>query len=70
MPGALKQIRAAKCAAGLALGLDVAPEAVIPYLADADLALLIETRLSVKGEALDPATPGRRRTGKSTLAQI
>ena len=48
-PAALQRIHQAECAAALALGLDIAPETLIPYLELVDLFLIMGTPMGVKG---------------------
>jgi ribulose-phosphate 3-epimerase len=48
-PVALQKIRQCGAGAGLALGLDVAPESVLPYLEMVDIVLIMGTPMGVKG---------------------
>jgi ribulose-phosphate 3-epimerase len=66
---ALDAIRAAGTAAGLAIGLDIAPEALVPYLYQIDLVLMMGTRLGVKGQELDAAACDRIRILRRLLHQ-
>jgi ribulose-phosphate 3-epimerase len=59
VPAALARIRHAGRATGLALGLDVSPEATVPYLDQVDLVTLMGTRIGVKGQDLDAAACAR-----------
>jgi len=49
---ALAKIRHANCRAGLALGLDVAPDVIIPHLSQIDIVVMMGTALGVKGQGL------------------
>ncbi len=49
VPSALTMIKNAGLAAGLALGLDVLPESIAPYLDLVDLVLMLGTPMGVKG---------------------
>jgi ribulose-phosphate 3-epimerase len=66
---ALEAIRAAGAAAGLAIGLDMAPEALVPYLSQINLVLMMGTRLGVKGQELDAAACERIRKLRRLLHQ-
>jgi ribulose-phosphate 3-epimerase len=52
-PAALQAVRQAGAGAGLALGLDVPPEQVLPYLEMLDLVIMMGTLIGVKG--VDPS---------------
>lgn len=52
-PAALHRIRSRGAAAGLCLGLDIAPESILPYLELVDLVLMMGTPMGVKG--VDPS---------------
>ena len=66
---ALDAIHSAGKGAGLALGLDVAPEAIIPYLDRLDLVVMMGTRLGVKGQDLDASACDRLRSVRRLLTQ-
>jgi ribulose-phosphate 3-epimerase len=48
-PAALHRIRARGAAAGLCLGLDIAPESILAYLELVDLVLMMGTPMGIKG---------------------
>lgn len=54
VPAALQRIRSQGAAAGIALGLDVDPFAIQPYLEMLDLVLMMGTPMGVKG--VEPST--------------
>jgi ribulose-phosphate 3-epimerase len=66
---ALDAIRRAGKRAGLAIGLDVAPEVLIPYFDQIDLVVMMGTRLGIKGQDLDPTTCERIRFLRQLLTQ-
>jgi ribulose-phosphate 3-epimerase len=53
-PAALQAIRQAGAGAGLALGLDVLPEQVLPYLEMLDLVIMMGTLIGIKGVEPSP----------------
>jgi ribulose-phosphate 3-epimerase len=48
-PAALQRIHQAGCAAGLAIGLDIPPESILPYLELIEAVLIMGTPMGVKG---------------------
>lgn len=56
---ALHRIRNCGKAAGLALTLDTAPDAVVPYLGTIGVVVMICTPLGTKGSSMNPKAPGR-----------
>lgn len=59
VPDALERIRRHGRAAGLAIQLDSSTDAVIPYLGDVELVLMMGTRLGLKGQDLAPTACAR-----------
>ena len=68
VPAALDQIRSAGKSAGMSIGLETSPEAVIPYLDRLDLITLMGTRVGVKGQDLDAGACDRMRTMREIIA--
>ena len=66
---ALAAIQTAGKSAGLAIGLDTAPEMLVPYLDQIDLVVMMGTRLGVKGQELDPRACERIQTMRQMLMQ-
>jgi ribulose-phosphate 3-epimerase len=60
-PAALQAIRQAGAGAGLALGLDMPPEQVLPYLEMLDLVVMMGTLIGVKGVEPSPLACQRLR---------
>lgn len=54
VPAALDAARKAGAATGLALGLDVNPESIVPYLGLVDLVLMMGTPMGIKGVEPSP----------------
>jgi ribulose-phosphate 3-epimerase len=67
MPAALEAARRAGAAAGIALGLDVIPETIEPYLELIDLLLVMGTPMGVKGVKPSPLVYSRVRQLKSMV---
>lgn len=68
-PAALAAARRAGAAAGLAMGLDVQPETILPYLELVDLVLVMGTPLGVKGVKPSIYVYDRVRKVKSMVRQ-
>ncbi|HEX9013042.1 MAG TPA: ribulose-phosphate 3-epimerase [Anaerolineaceae bacterium] len=60
-PAALQKIHNCGASAGIALGLDVNPDSILPYLEMADLVLMMGTAMGVKG--VDPSRYAYSRIG-------
>jgi ribulose-phosphate 3-epimerase len=60
-PAALQKIRQSGAAAGLCLGLDVAPASIVPYLELVDVVLMMGTPMGVKG--VEPSKLAYQRVG-------
>lgn len=67
---AIRRIHEQQRAAGLAVGLDVGPEAVAPYLVDVDLVLMMGTPLGIKGLDLAPSACPRIEEMRSILRDL
>lgn len=67
-PASLTMIRDAGKAAGLALGLDVLPESVAPYLDLVDLVLMLGTPMGIKGVEPSRFAFDRARRMKQVIA--
>ncbi len=65
---ALRRIRDHGKAAGLALTLDAAPDAVVPHLGAVDAVVMIGTPLGTKGSSMHPTAPGRIAALRRVLA--
>jgi ribulose-phosphate 3-epimerase len=61
-PAALQKIRQCGAAAGLCLGLDVAPASIVPYLDLVDVVLMMGTPMGVKG--VEPSRHAYQRVGE------
>lgn len=68
-PAAFAAVRRAGAAAGLAMGLDVQPETILPYLELVDLVLVMGTPLGVKGVKPSSYVYDRVRKVKSMVHQ-
>lgn len=68
-PAAIAAARRAGAAAGLAIGLDVLPETILPYLELVDLILVMGTPLGVKGVLPSSYVYNRIRTIKTMIHQ-
>ena len=69
VPTALDQIRCANVTAGLALGLEVSPEAIIPYFDRIELITMMGTQVGVKGQDLSPQACPRIQTMRQLVRQ-
>jgi len=69
MPAALDAIRSAGAASGVAMGLDVVPETIEPYLELTDLILVMGTPMGVKGVKPSPYVYERVSRIKSMVAR-
>jgi ribulose-phosphate 3-epimerase len=67
-PAALQAIRRGGAGAGLALGLDVPPEQVLPYLELLDLVILMGTLIGVKGVEPSPYACQRLQRMRALIA--
>jgi len=67
VPAALSAARKAGAATGLALGLDINPESVVPYLGLVDLGLMMGTPMGIKGVEPSPYAFERMRKMKSLV---
>ena len=63
----LELIRQAGKSAGIALSLDVEPDAVVPYLESVDLVLMMGTTLGIKGVGLSPQAIPRIQTVRQLI---
>jgi ribulose-phosphate 3-epimerase len=66
-PAALEAARRAGAAAGIALGLDVLPETIEPYLELVDMVLMMGTPMGVKGVKPSPSVYQRIQRMKSIV---
>jgi ribulose-phosphate 3-epimerase len=69
-PAALQAIRRAGVGAGLAIGLDVPPEQVLPYLEMLDLVVMMGTLIGVKGVELSPYACQRLQRMRHLIASV
>jgi ribulose-phosphate 3-epimerase len=69
VPAALDKIRGSNVAAGLSIGLEVPPEAIIPYLNRIELVTMIGTRIGVKGQDLSDHACDRMRSMRNLVAK-
>lgn len=69
VPAALDKIQAANVSAGMSIGLEIPPEAVIPYLDRIDLVTLMGTRVGVKGQDLSDQAYERMRSMRQLIEQ-
>lgn len=69
VPAALDKIRGSNVAAGLSIGLEVPPEAIIPYLDRIELVTMIGTRIGVKGQDLSDHACDRMRSMRKLVTK-
>jgi ribulose-phosphate 3-epimerase len=68
-PAALQKIRQCGAGAGLCLGLDVAPESVLPYLELVDVVVMMGTPMGVKGVEPSKQAQTRMRAMRALIDQ-
>lgn len=69
VPAALDKIRQANVSAGLSIGLEVPPEALIPYFDRIELITLMGTRIGVKGQDLSEEACSRIKIMRKLLQE-
>ncbi|MBS1253156.1 MAG: Ribulose-phosphate 3-epimerase [Anaerolineales bacterium] len=69
VPAALERIRGHELAAGLAFQLDTLPEAIVSYLDQIDLVVMMGTELGIKGVGLSEQAVPRLRGMRRLLAE-
>jgi ribulose-phosphate 3-epimerase len=66
---ALDRIHEAKVTAGVSIGLEITPEAVVPYLDRINLVTMMGTRVGVKGQDLDEQAYSRMRRMRQLIEE-